>query len=47
MKEIMGGLMFPLYTKYIPDFDASFEAFAADLKTEAERIQHQPGNQIS
>lgn len=38
MHEKIGGLMFPLYSKYIPDFDESFEAFAADLKKEAEAI---------
>jgi hypothetical protein len=31
--------MFPMYAKYIPSFDASFDAFAADLKKEAELIQ--------
>ena len=40
MNEKIGGLMFPLYAKYIPPFDASFEQFAADLKKEAELIQH-------
>ncbi len=39
MKEKIGGLMFPLYAKYIPPFDESFEQFAHDLKTEAEIIQ--------
>jgi uncharacterized protein YndB with AHSA1/START domain len=38
MNEKMGGWMFPLYAKYIPPFDASFEQFAADLKKEAEAI---------
>lgn len=38
MHEKIGGLMFPLYAKYIPEFDESFEAFAADLKKEAEAI---------
>jgi uncharacterized protein YndB with AHSA1/START domain len=38
MHEKIGGLMFPLYAKYIPAFDQSFEAFAADLKKEAEAI---------
>jgi uncharacterized protein YndB with AHSA1/START domain len=36
MRERIGGLMFPLYAKYIPSFDASFDDFAADLKREAE-----------
>lgn len=39
MTEKIGGLMFPLYAKYIPPFDESFEQFAADLKREAELIQ--------
>lgn len=39
MTEKIGGLMFPLYAKYLPDFDESFELFAADLKREAELIQ--------
>ena len=38
MSEKMGGLMFPLYAKYIPPFDESFAQFAADLKKEAETI---------
>ena len=38
MVEKIGGLMFPLYAKYIPPFDESFEQFAADLKKEAEVI---------
>lgn len=40
MTERIGGLMFPMYAKYIPSFDASFNAFAGDLKKEAELIQH-------
>jgi len=40
MTERIGGLMFPMYAKYIPSFDASFNAFAADLKKEAELIQN-------
>lgn len=39
MYEKMGGLLFPLYAKYIPPFDEAFEQFAADLKSEAETIQ--------
>ncbi len=39
MIERIGGLMFPLYAKYIPPFDESFERFATDLKKEAE-IKH-------
>ncbi len=38
MTEKIGGLMFPMYAKYIPPFDQSFEQFAADLKKEAEII---------
>jgi uncharacterized protein YndB with AHSA1/START domain len=38
MDEKIGGLMFPMYAKMIPPFDASFEQFAADLKKEAELI---------
>lgn len=38
MDEKIGGLMFPMYAKYIPPFDKSFEQFAADLKKEAETI---------
>lgn len=38
MTEKIGGLMFPLYAKYIPPFDKSFEQFAGDLKKEAEAI---------
>ena len=40
MHEKMGGLMFPLYAKYIPPFDEAFEQFAGDLKREAEAIQN-------
>lgn len=40
MSEKIGGLMFPMYAKYIPPFDASFDQFAADLKKEAETISN-------
>lgn len=40
MREKIGGLMFPMYAKYIPPFDEAFEQFAADLKNEAETIQN-------
>ncbi len=40
MTEKIGGFMFPMYAKYIPPFDASFEQFAADLKKEAEVIMN-------
>lgn len=39
MHEKIGGLMFPLYGRFIPSFDESFEQFTADLKREAEAIQ--------
>jgi uncharacterized protein YndB with AHSA1/START domain len=39
MTEKIGGPLFPLFAKYIPSFDESFEQFAADLKKEAEAIQ--------
>ena len=38
MSERIGGVMFPLYAGAIPSFDASFDAFAGDLKREAERV---------
>jgi uncharacterized protein YndB with AHSA1/START domain len=38
MRERIGGAMFPLYARAIPSFDTSFNAFAADLKREAERV---------
>lgn len=38
MTEKIGGLMFPMYAKYIPPFDKSFEQFAGDLKKESETI---------
>jgi uncharacterized protein YndB with AHSA1/START domain len=40
MTEKIGGLMFPMYAKYIPSFDESFEQFATCLKNEAETIQN-------
>jgi uncharacterized protein YndB with AHSA1/START domain len=39
MSEKIGGPLFPLFAKYIPSFDDSFEQFAGDLKKEAESIQ--------
>ena len=39
MTEKIGGLLFPLFSGFIPPFDESFEQFAADLKREAETIQ--------
>lgn len=40
MAEKIGGLMYPMAAKHIPDFDAVFEQFAADLKKEAEIIHN-------
>ncbi|WP_420629488.1 SRPBCC domain-containing protein [Candidatus Leptofilum sp.] len=40
MTEKIGGLFFPLFARFIPPFDDSFEQFAADLKQEAEAIQN-------
>ncbi len=40
MSEKIGGPLFPLFARYIPPFDESFERFAADLKKEAESIQN-------
>ncbi len=40
MVEKIGGLMFPMYAKYIPSFDESFTQFAEDLKKEAELIHN-------
>ena len=40
MTEKIAGLLFPLYAKYIPPLDESFEQFAADLKKEAEAIHN-------
>ncbi len=36
MREKIGGPIFPLFSRMIPDFDESFEQFAADLKKAAE-----------
>lgn len=38
MTEKLSGLMFPLAVGQLPDFSASFEQFAVDLKKEAELI---------
>jgi len=40
MSEKIGGPLFPLFVGFIPSFDESFERYAADLKKEAESIQH-------
>jgi len=36
MEEVFSGLMLPLIKGSLPDFAPSFEAYAADLKREAE-----------
>ena len=38
MEEKIGGPLFPLFSRMIPDFDESFEMFAKDLKAEAEKL---------
>ncbi|GJM40298.1 MAG: hypothetical protein DHS20C20_05800 [Ardenticatenaceae bacterium] len=40
MIEKIGGPFFPLFARFIPPFDASFEQFTADLKREAEAIHN-------
>ncbi len=40
MTEKIGGLMYPMYAKYLPPFDETFEQFARDLKNEAESIRN-------
>lgn len=42
MHERIGGLLFPLYGRFIPPFDESFEQFAADLKRAAEASGSSP-----
>ena len=39
MTEKIGGPIFPLFAGKIPSFDASFEQFAADLKTKEKAVQ--------
>lgn len=38
MTEKIGGLLFPLFSRFIPPFDNAFDQFAADLKAEAEAV---------
>ncbi|MEZ4698048.1 MAG: hypothetical protein R2832_16645 [Rhodothermales bacterium] len=38
MSERIGSPLFPLFARFIPSFDESFEQFASDLKAEAETI---------
>ncbi len=40
MTEKIGGLLFPLFSRFIPSFDEAFNQFAADLKKEAEAIHN-------
>jgi hypothetical protein len=37
MSEVLAGVMLPMIRGSLPDFAPSFEAYAADLKREAER----------
>ena len=37
MTEKIGSPLFPLFEKMIPPFDEAFDAYARDLKTEAEK----------
>jgi uncharacterized protein YndB with AHSA1/START domain len=37
MTEKIGGPIFPLFAKMIPPFDEAFDAYARDLKAEAEK----------
>ena len=41
MEERFSGLMFALVKRTLPDFQPIFEAYASDLKREAERIAHE------
>ena len=41
MEERFSGLMFALVKRMLPDFRSIFEAYAGDLKREAERIAHE------
>lgn len=38
MSEKIGGLMFPMYKNFLPDFVPSFNQFAEDLKKRAEQV---------
>lgn len=38
MTEKIGGLLFPLFSRFIPPFDDAFDQFTADLKAEAEAV---------
>jgi hypothetical protein len=43
MQERFSGLVFALTRRMLPDFRPIFEAYAGDLKREAERIGHERG----
>lgn len=43
MSEKIGGLLFPLFSRFIPPFDEAFEQYAADLKKAAESPLHNKG----
>lgn len=42
MEERFSGLVFALVKRTLPDFRPIFQAYANDLKREAERIAHEP-----
>jgi len=43
MEERFSGILFALTKRMLPDFRPIFEAYAGDLKREAERIGHERG----
>jgi hypothetical protein len=43
MEERFSGILFALTRRMLPDFRPIFEAYAGDLKREAERIGHASG----
>jgi hypothetical protein len=45
MEEHFSGLMFALVKRTLPDFRPIFEAYANDLKREAERLAHERGGE--
>jgi hypothetical protein len=44
MEERFSGVLFALTKRMLPDFRPIFEAFAGDLKREAERIGREAGS---
>lgn len=40
MSETIGGFMYPMYAKHLPDFESNFVQFANDLKKAAEAKHH-------